>query len=76
MDNLAPVNPDELPDGYSVADPNAAAGGNNQQKSSEGQQKEQQKQAVLEQALTTDALARLRRIKVGPYKRRSVSKQG
>ena len=62
MDNLDPVNPDELPDGFSAADPNAAGGG--PQKSSEAQQKEQQKQAILEQALTPDALARLRRIKV------------
>jgi hypothetical protein len=75
MDNLEPVNPDELPDGYSAADPNATGGG--PQKSSEAQQKELQKQAVLEQALTPDALARLRRIKVrclfeGPHVDRQV----
>lgn len=67
MDNLAPakVDPGELPDGFTSADPNggsasgAAAGAN-----AEAQGKEEQKQAVLQQALTPDALARLRRIKV------------
>lgn len=66
MDNLAPANvaPEELPEGFTSADPNAppaaAAGGAN----AEAQGKEEQKQAVLQQALTSDALARLRRIKV------------
>jgi len=64
MDNLAPANvdPGVLPDGFTSADPNAAAGA--AATNAESQGKEEQKQAVLQQALTPDALARLRRIKV------------
>ena len=64
MDKLAPakVDPEELPDGFTSADPNAPSAAAS---SSEAQQgKEEQKQAILQQALTPDALARLRRIKV------------
>lgn len=69
MDNIAPaiVDPTELPAGFTSADPNAAAaqgGGSASTATGEAQQKEEQKQAVLQQALTADALARLRRIKV------------
>ena len=66
MDNrLAPANVDagDLPSGFSTTDPNgssaAAAGQDNQ-----GQQRQAQKDGILEQALTPDALERLRRIKV------------
>ena len=61
MDKLGPVSdlaPDELPQGFSAADP--SGDGKQQQK----QQQEEQKQAILEQALTPEALARLRRIKL------------
>jgi programmed cell death protein 5 len=57
------VNPGELPDGFSTADPNNAGGpanGGDQQK----QQIQEQKQMVLEQACTREALARLGRIKL------------
>lgn len=66
MDNLAPANvdPGELPDGFTSADPNAAASGAG---ANADQGKEDQKQAVLQQALTPDALARLRRIKVSAW---------
>ena len=63
MDSLAPANVDELPDGFTSADPNAAASGR-AAGNAEAQGKEEQKQAVLQQALTPEALARLRRIKV------------
>jgi programmed cell death protein 5 len=63
MDNIAQANfdPRDLPDGFTSADPNAgpAVG-----KSDETKGKEEQKQAILQQALMPDALARLRRIKV------------
>jgi programmed cell death protein 5 len=64
MDNLAPANvkPEELPAGFS-ADPNAAAAASSGA-NAEAQGKEEQKQAILQQALAPDALARLRRIKV------------
>lgn len=57
------IDPAELPAGFSASDPNAS-----QQHAAEHQQKqaavEQQRESVLEQALTADALARLRRIKM------------
>ena len=69
MDNIAPatnIDAKDLPAGFTNADPNAAAaaGGGPAATNSEAQQKEEQKQAILQQALTPDALARLRRIKV------------
>ncbi|ACI65887.1 predicted protein [Phaeodactylum tricornutum CCAP 1055/1] len=60
MDNLAPVSdfdPKELPEGFTAA-------GNNSGASQEKQQQQAQKQAILEQALTPEALARLGRIKL------------
>lgn len=66
MDNITPANIDpkelDLPDGFTSADPNAT-GGESAGGKSETQGKEEQKQAILQQALTPDALARLRRIK-------------
>lgn len=63
MENLQPVtNVDELPDGFSSVDPNAttaaASGGGGEPN------REEQTQAILVQALTPDALSRLRRIKL------------
>lgn len=63
MDKLRPVSdlaPSDIPEGFSAADPH---GGGSEQHQKQ-QQMEQQKQAILEQALTPDALARLRRIKL------------
>jgi programmed cell death protein 5 len=54
MDNLqlvSNIDPNDFPEGFSVADPNSSAGGGG-------------KHGLLEQALTPDALARLRRIKL------------
>jgi programmed cell death protein 5 len=68
MNNITPANIDpkelDLPDGFTSADPNATGGGSTGGGKSEAQGKEEQKQAILQQALTPDALARLRRIKV------------
>lgn len=61
MDNLEPVtkiDPSQLPEGFSAADPNEAAAPSQQN------QQDEQKESVLQQALTPDALARLRRIKL------------
>lgn len=60
--NISPasVNEDELPTGFTSANPGAPS----QEQQSEEQQRQAQKEAVLEQALTQEALARLRRIKV------------
>mmetsp|Transcript_22363 Transcript_22363/g.33041 ORF Transcript_22363/g.33041 Transcript_22363/m.33041 type:complete len:133 (-) Transcript_22363:124-522(-) len=60
--NLAPVsvNDDEIPSGFTAANPGASAQG----QQNEDQQRQAQKEAVLEQALTPEALARLRRIKL------------
>ena len=68
MDNISPAHIDpkelDLPDGFTSANPNATGGGSAGGGKSEAQEKEEQKQAILQQALTPDALARLRRIKV------------
>jgi programmed cell death protein 5 len=63
MDNIAQVSfdPKDLPDGFTSADPNA---GPEVGRSDDAKGKEEQKQAILQQALMPDALARLRRIKV------------
>jgi programmed cell death protein 5 len=68
MDNIAPsiIDPAELPAGFSTSDPNAGVAAAPQQQQAEQKQAavDQQREAVLEQALTADALARLRRIKM------------
>lgn len=66
MDNLAPANidPSELPEGFKAAAPSGggrSGGGGDDQ---EGAAAEEQRQSILQQALTPDALARLRRIKL------------
>ena len=62
--NIAPADIDasELPSGYTLA-----GAGSGQQTPAQEQaiQKDAQRQAVLEQAMTPEALARLRRVKVG-----------
>ena len=65
MENrLTPANVDaeDLPSGFSIADPHGAAASSEQD--SEAQQRQAQKEAILQQALTPDALERLRRVKV------------
>jgi programmed cell death protein 5 len=59
MENLQPadIDPSELPEGFS----RGPASGNTGDAAS---QQDEQKQAILQQALTPDALARLRRIKL------------
>ena len=84
MDHLQPVahlDPNDVPEGFTVTDPNqGGAPRNNNNKNGGGnrsaggtptgssdnsqQQQEAQRQAILEQALDSDALARLNRIKL------------
>ena len=70
MDNLKPIsNPNEIPEGFSRVDPNAAGaasggGGGGGGAGGGSNNREEQMQMILEQALTSDALARLRRIKL------------
>jgi programmed cell death protein 5 len=62
MDNLAPVSkldPSELPQGFTATDPNSTTGPQNAATS-----QDQQREGILEQALTPEALTRLRRIKL------------
>jgi len=74
------VSADEIPEGFTAADPNnpsvAAAGGGGGAAAAAAQQAEAaeaQREAILQQALTPDALARLRRIKlVKPDKAKAV----
>lgn len=81
MDNLAPsnVNPEDLPDGFTAADPNnpssaaGVSGGANNGEEFKKQAIQEQKQMILEQAMDSEALARLGRIKmVKPDKAASV----
>lgn len=82
MDNLQPVSnldPSDVPAGFSMADPNGgtthAAAGGGAADDAQNNAAQQQQQAILEQALTPDALARLRRIKlVKPAKAAAVER--
>lgn len=53
----------EIPDGFSLADPTGHASAGPKQNDAAAQ-RDAQRQAILEQAMTPDALARLRRVKV------------
>ena len=57
------LKPEDIPEGFTAADPTGApgAGGN---ANAEAQAKEEQKRSILEQALTPEALARLGTVKV------------
>ena len=65
MDNLAPANidPSELPEGFQMAS-TAGQGGNPQQQQQQAAAAQEQRLAILQQALTPEALARLRRIQL------------
>lgn len=58
------VRPDEIPAGFTAADPNQAGP---DPKQAQAQAKEEQKRSILEQSLTPEALARLGTIKVSQY---------
>ena len=70
---LADIAPSELPDGFTLGGGGAAGGGgggigsnnNNSSADQAAQQRDAHRQAILEQAMTPEALARLRRVKVG-----------
>jgi hypothetical protein len=57
------LSPDELPEGFSSVDP-TGAGGSQDAAQAQKLAKEEQRRAILEQALTPEALARLGTIKV------------
>ena len=63
----AGVSASEIPDGFSLGGPNSSGGGVGGPSDSAAEQTKQrqaQREAILEQAMTPDALARLRRVKV------------
>ena len=61
----AKVDPNELPSGFTAGDPSGAT---NEQQAAAAQ-RQAQKESILEQALTPEALQRLRRIKVSDLSR-------
>jgi programmed cell death protein 5 len=65
--NIAPADiaPSELPDGFSLT---GAGGSGSSASIDQSAQRDAQRQAILEQAMTPEALARLRRVKVGALK--------
>lgn len=71
--NITPadITPSELPDGFSLA---GGGGSESRVPADQTAQREAQRQAVLEQAMTPEALARLRRIKVGETSIRRIVK--
>ena len=62
MDN-SKIGTEDVPEGFSTIDPTSSSPQNNAQQQQQ-QQKQAQRQAILEQALTPEALERLRRIKL------------
>ena len=60
------VRPDEIPEGFTAVDPNnpSAAAGAGDSKQAQAKAKEGQRRSILEQALTSEALARLGTLKV------------
>jgi hypothetical protein len=67
----AGVSASEIPDGFSLAGPNASGGGGgggpSDTAAEQAKQRQAQREAILEQAMTPDALARLRRVKVSTW---------
>mmetsp|Transcript_29977 Transcript_29977/g.70657 ORF Transcript_29977/g.70657 Transcript_29977/m.70657 type:complete len:140 (-) Transcript_29977:139-558(-) len=66
MDNFAPatVAPDELPDGFTQANPNGGGGGTTSDADFKKMAIQEQRQMILEQAMDSQALARLGRIRL------------
>jgi programmed cell death protein 5 len=69
MDNMeaSSIDPNDMPAGFSSVDPTGAAKGGQQGGGKGGasqQQDKEQKESILQQCLTPEALARLRRIKL------------
>ncbi len=60
----ANISPDEIPDGFTAAGPGGGAGGGADQAAAKKQAVEEQRRALLEQAMTPEALARLGTLKV------------
>ena len=67
MDNLQPVSkidPKDVPEGFTFTDPNSSSSDAAAAAAAQASRADEQKQAVLEQALTPEALARLNRIRL------------
>ncbi|KAL7581117.1 hypothetical protein ACA910_005918 [Epithemia clementina (nom. ined.)] len=69
MENIgesAHIDPRDLPEGFKAQDPNDSSGrsSNNNAAAAQKEQIDEQRQAVLQQVLTPEALARLNRIKL------------
>jgi programmed cell death protein 5 len=66
--NIVPADiaPSELPDGFSLAG-GGGGGSASSAPTNQSAQRDAQRQAVLEQAMTPEALARLRRVKVSDF---------
>ena len=70
--NASDVAPSEIPDGFTLAGPGGTdsvggghgGGGSSSTAADQAAQRDAQRQAILEQAMTPEALARLRRVKV------------
>ncbi len=56
------VRPEEIPDGFTTSGPNISSAGSESQ--AIAQKKDAERQSILEQVLTSDALARLGTLKV------------
>eukprot|EP00536_Pseudo-nitzschia_multiseries_P000275 jgi/Psemu1/62546/estExt_Genemark1.C_40049 len=77
MDKFAPatVGADELPDGFTQANPHGGASGGNSEAEFKQLAIQEQKQMILEQAMDSQALARLGRIRlVKPQKAADIEK--
>ncbi len=63
----ADIAPSELPDGFSLAGGGGGSASSAPTNQNQAAQRDAQRQAVLEQAMTPEALARLRRVKVSDF---------
>jgi programmed cell death protein 5 len=59
-----PIDPNDLPAGFTLQDPHGGNAHNNSALQQQQLQQQQQKQSILEQVMEPDALARLRRIQL------------
>ncbi len=68
------INPSEIPDGFTAADPTqASSSAGPDSKQIQKQAQEERKRSILEQSLTPEALARLGTIKVCIHMHQSIT---